>query len=170
MEKNIKKIAIIGAESTGKSTLCLKLAKHFNTSWISEFARTYFENKLISTCTINDIEAIAKQHVLNEQLTPTHTNQFLFIDTNLITLKIWTELEFNTKIKFIEEQLPKLKYDLVVLTQNTIPWQKDKLRENKFDRDLIFNLNKKYLTELNQPFVEVNALNFKEIVNIISNI
>jgi len=169
MEKTIKKIVVIGAESTGKSTLCLKLAKHFNTTWVKEYARIYFENKPINTCTIFDIEEIAKQHVLNESILQANTNKFLFIDTNLITLKIWAELEFNTKINFIEEQLPNHKYDLVLLTKNTIPWQKDKLRENKFDRDLIFNLKKKHLINLNQKFIEIDALNFDEVLkNIIS--
>ena len=37
----IKKVAAIGPESTGKSTLCEQLAKHFNTIWCSEYARTY---------------------------------------------------------------------------------------------------------------------------------
>lgn len=170
MEKTIKKIAIIGAESTGKSTLCLKLAKQFNTCWLSEYSRDYFNTKLISTCTLNDIENIAKQHLFNENKIHLNANQYLFIDTNLITLKIWAELEFKTKINFIEEQLPKHKYDLVLLTKNTIPWQKDKLRENKFDRDLIFNLNKKYLINLNQKFIEVDALNFDKIVEIITSI
>lgn len=56
-----------------------------------------------------------------------------------------------------------------MLTKNTIPWQKDKLRENKFDRDLIFNLNKKHLINLNQKFIEIDALNFDEVLkNIIS--
>ena len=43
MEKNnLKKIAIIGAESTGKSWLCERLAKYFNTIWVPEYARKYF--------------------------------------------------------------------------------------------------------------------------------
>jgi nicotinamide riboside kinase len=39
--KSIKKIVVIGPESTGKSTLCEKLASHYNTLWVPEFAREY---------------------------------------------------------------------------------------------------------------------------------
>src|SRR6266508_5671062 len=37
----IKKIVVTGPESTGKSTLCQQLAKHFNTLWCPEYAREY---------------------------------------------------------------------------------------------------------------------------------
>ena len=40
MEK-LKRVVVIGPESTGKSTLCEQLAQHFNTSWCPEFAREY---------------------------------------------------------------------------------------------------------------------------------
>ncbi len=39
--KTIKKIVVIGPESTGKSTLCEKLAAHYNTIWVREYAREY---------------------------------------------------------------------------------------------------------------------------------
>src|SRR3546814_20196342 len=35
------KVAIIGPESTGKSTLALALARHFNTVWVPKYARSY---------------------------------------------------------------------------------------------------------------------------------
>ena len=37
----IKKIVIIGPESTGKSTLCKELAAHYITTWVREYAREY---------------------------------------------------------------------------------------------------------------------------------
>ena len=39
----IKKIVVIGPESTGKSTLCKNLAAHYNTLWVPEYAREYLE-------------------------------------------------------------------------------------------------------------------------------
>src|SRR5205823_13471053 len=40
-EISLKKIVVIGPESTGKSTLCEQLARYFNTLWCSEYAREY---------------------------------------------------------------------------------------------------------------------------------
>ena len=39
--KEIKKIVVVGPESTGKSTLCENLAAHYNTVWVKEYAREY---------------------------------------------------------------------------------------------------------------------------------
>ncbi|HEX8332780.1 MAG TPA: ATP-binding protein [Segetibacter sp.] len=39
--QEVKKIAVIGPESTGKSTLCEQLANHYNTLWCPEYAREY---------------------------------------------------------------------------------------------------------------------------------
>jgi nicotinamide riboside kinase len=38
----IKKIAVVGPESTGKSTMSAYLAKHYDTIWVPEFARGYW--------------------------------------------------------------------------------------------------------------------------------
>jgi len=40
----VKKIVIIGPESTGKSTLCKSLADHYKTAWVKEYAREYLLN------------------------------------------------------------------------------------------------------------------------------
>ena len=37
----LKKIVVIGPESTGKSTLCEQLAKHYDSLWCPEYAREY---------------------------------------------------------------------------------------------------------------------------------
>ncbi|MFN7910520.1 MAG: AAA family ATPase [Bacteroidota bacterium] len=170
MEKSVKKIAVIGAESTGKTTLCQKLAQHFNTTWVPEYARTYFESKSINSCQLSDIELIAKQQLHNESILVKEANQFLFCDTNLITLKIWAELEFNQQIEFIEQILPKCNFDLVLVINNSIQWQKDSLRENKFSRDLIRQLNINYLKVLQWDYAEVDPENLEKTIELILSI
>ena len=39
----LKKIVVLGPESTGKSTLCAQLAAHYKSSWVPEYARTYLQ-------------------------------------------------------------------------------------------------------------------------------
>ena len=64
MEKDpIIKIAVIGAESTGKSELCAALAKHYNTVWVPEYAREYFNHSDIYNYTLKDLELIAKKQI-----------------------------------------------------------------------------------------------------------
>ena len=47
----MKKVALIGPESTGKTTLCKQLAQHFKTEWVPEYASTYIEN--LNRMTVN---------------------------------------------------------------------------------------------------------------------
>ena len=56
----LKKIAILGAESTGKSTICKALAKHYRTDFVPEYARTYFETNNINNYSVSDLEIIGR--------------------------------------------------------------------------------------------------------------
>lgn len=65
----LKKIVVIGPESTGKSTLCQLLAEHYNTRWCPEYAREYLLTNGVSY-TYQDLLAIAKgQLALEDEYT-----------------------------------------------------------------------------------------------------
>src|SRR5688572_24969104 len=118
-KKDICKIGIVGAESTGKTTLCEKLAAHYNTVWVPEYAREYFNNSDIYNYTLEDLIAIAKKQISMEEELLEKANKILFCDTTLITLKIWAELEFEMVPLLITEQLGKIKYDHYLITDNS---------------------------------------------------
>lgn len=69
-KSQIKKIVIIGPESTGKSTLCGQLAAHYNTVWVREYAREYLE-KNGTAYTFEDLYEIAKGQITGEERTTT---------------------------------------------------------------------------------------------------
>src|SRR5215831_7450208 len=104
----IKKIVTIGPESTGKSTLCRQLAKHFNTTWCPEYAREYLnqhgvkygyddlikiaQGQLVMEdyCAeeVDDETSTANSESPNSPLT-THYLSLVFIDTNMYVMKVW---------------------------------------------------------------------------------
>ena len=86
----VKKIVIIGGESTGKSTLCAQLAAHYNTSWVREFAREFLE-KQQCTYAYSDLIKIALGQLASENIAVNKANQYLFCDTNLHVIKVWSE-------------------------------------------------------------------------------
>lgn len=135
----IKKIVILGPESTGKSTLCEQLAAHFNTVWVREYAREYLL-KNGTSYTTEDLWEIAKgqmeaeDRVNGEQLivnrTPLTNNDLpLFIDTDMYVMKIWSEIVFNTCDNRILNQIVQRRYDLYLLCDTDLPWVQDELRE-----------------------------------------
>ncbi|MDX2173736.1 MAG: ATP-binding protein [Bacteroidota bacterium] len=165
MEKIIKKIAIIGAESTGKSDLCKRLATHYKTVFVPEYARTYFSNKDINNYTISDLEIIAQNQIESERKILKQANTFLFCDTTLLTIKIWADLEFNKAVTFVEDNLHKINYDYYLITNNDVPWEPDPLRQNKFSRDLIFKLNLDFIKKINANYFIVEGTNASRLKN-----
>lgn len=160
MEKSsIIKIAVIGAESTGKSELCETLAKHYNTVWVPEYAREYFNDSDIYNYTKEDLVTIAKKQIENENVLTEKANRFLFCDTTLITLKIWAELEFKETPDFILDNFEKVKYHHYFLMANEVPWMQDAQRQNKFSRNMIFDMNKAELEKLKAPYTKITGLN-----------
>ncbi len=151
MEKatqRIKKVAIIGPESTGKSDLCELLAQHYRTVFVPEYARQYFENHDILNYHISDLEIIAKEQLALEKKILPEAKNYLFYDTTLITIKIWSQHRFDMVPKMISEAIKPGDYDYYLLSNNDVKWVKDPQRFDEDIRDYLFELNKQELQKL----------------------
>ena len=123
-----KRILILGPESTGKSTLAEDLANHFGEPWVPEFAREYLEeiNRLYR---YEDLLVIGKGQVKSEDQLAETARNFLFVDTDLRVIHIWSEHRFGKTDPWVIDQIAKRKYDLILLTDTDLPWTPDPLRE-----------------------------------------
>ena len=151
---SLKKIAIIGPESTGKSTLSEDLANHFNTLSVPEYARVYLEN-LGREYEEADLLEIAKGQVEHEKKMEKEATSFLFCDTTLAVVKVWSEHKYGRCHPWIVEQLNKMQYDYFLLTDIDLPWEPDPLREHPDMREHFFELYHQYL--------ETNKFSYKRI-------
>ena len=167
-ERSVVKIGIVGAESTGKSRLCEELAKHYKTVWAPEYAREYFNDSDIYNYTLEDLVTIAKKQIELEQQFLSKATRFLFCDTTLITLKIWAELEFQKTPEYIEERLKKTKYDFYLITDNQIAWTEDPLRQNKYSRDLLFEMNLAEVKKSGIPHAVVSGTDQNRLKNAVA--
>ncbi len=140
----IKRVAITGPESTGKSWLAKRLAAYFNTVWVEEYAREYLVEKG-ANYKFEDVVNIAKGQQKKEQELLLKANKFLFCDTEPMVTKIWSEVVFNKYDKWIENEIANNPYDLYLLCYSDLPWEPDPLRENPYNRKELFEL---YLNEL----------------------
>ncbi len=127
---SLKKIVIIGPESTGKSTLCELLAQQYGSSWCPEFAREYLLTNG-KDYTYDDLLYIAKgQLALEDEIAATaHHTKPLFIDTDMYVMKVWCEFVFGKCHRYILDQIVKRKYDLYLLCNTDLPWTEEELRE-----------------------------------------
>jgi NadR type nicotinamide-nucleotide adenylyltransferase len=130
----LKKIVIIGPESTGKSTLCEALAIHYNTIWCREYAREYLLKNGTEYTFDNLLDVAKGQLRLEDEATAIMQkseaqNKKLFIDTDMYVMKVWCEFVFNKCHHLIIEEIAKRNYDMYLLCNTDLPWTKDELRE-----------------------------------------
>lgn len=164
---SLKKIVVIGPESTGKSWLCEKLSVHFNTNWVKEYAREYLLTNG-KAYTLNDLDLIAKGQIEAEKklvdlvqnnVEAANTNKPLFIDTDLYVMKVWSEFAFNQCSYDILNGIVNHNYDLYLLCKPDIPWVSDELREypDLITREKLFHHYKDILINQSVPWIEING-------------
>lgn len=154
----VQSIAIIGAESSGKTTLSKELGEFFGCPVVYEYAREYLEEKN-GNYTYEDIEIIAKEQVKKWFGTILQQPQMMIVDTELTVLKVWSELKFRKTSPWLEEHYENQNIDLYLLCQNDLEWQVDPLRENESieERNDILNKYKEELIKHKRSFIEIRG-------------
>ena len=152
----IKKIVITGPESSGKTTLAKQIANVLDTLWVPEYARRYIED-LDRQYRKSDLLKIAKRQIKQEEIFSKNASQFLIFDTDLITIKIWSEYKYRDCDDFILKAIEKQYYDLYFLCTPDIPWTYDPQRENPNDRMELFECYKKELDFYKKTYFELKG-------------
>lgn len=162
----MKKIVVIGPESTGKSTLCRQLAAHYNTTWCEEYAREYLETNG-KEYSYDDLLSIAKgQLELEDRRGYEANNHLYFIDTNMYVMQVWCEYVFKKCHQFIIDKIVERKYDLYLLCNIDLPWTFDELREypDETPRQELYRYYKELMINQTTPWVEISG-NYDERLN-----
>ncbi len=169
----MKKIVIIGPESTGKSTLCEQLAAHYKTIWVKEYAREYLL-KNGTGYSFENLLDVAKGQVANEELAvdrwllagktynhqpSTINHQPIFFDTDMYVMKVWCEFVFEKCHHWILNRIVERKYDLYLLCNTDLPWVKDELREypDLENRQKLYHNYKDIMVNQNVPWVDISG-------------
>lgn len=184
----IKKVVVIGPESTGKSSLCEQLANHYKTEWVKEYAREYlltngteynYDNLLEIAKGQFALEKAAIQLVENKIKIRTENNttsaandlpEIVLIDTNMYVLKVWCEFVFEKCHPWILNQIVENSYDLYLLCDIDLPWVKDELREypEVGIREKLYHHYKDLLINQSTPWVNISG-NYQQRVEIAVN-
>ena len=152
----IKRVCIIGPECTGKTELAQYLADYFKTGWVPEYARGYLD-KLNRPYTESDLIKIAHGQMRMEDEWVNEGNRVLIVDTNLITIKIWSEHKYGHCPEEIEGQHAARQYDLYLLCYIDVPWQNDPQREHPDKRDHFWFIYKNEVEKSGVAFVEIGG-------------
>lgn len=167
--QTVKKIAILGAESTGKTTLARQLAQHYNTIWLPEYGREYVE-KLNRTYKYNDVLNIAKKQVELEEQYLLKAKKYLFIDTELINIKVWLLHVYKDCPQWVMEAIKTANYSFYLICDIDLLWEFDAVRENPHIREYLSNYYIKEVESYGFPYAIIREKNNKRLENAIKSI
>lgn len=152
----VRRVCIVGAESTGKSVLASRLAKHYHTVFVGEYARgliSLHNNQV----TPDLFPMITRGHLASEAALARQANRVLISDTDLITTMIWSEILLGHCPAWLKELAGQSRYDLYLLADADAPWIADPQRflpdgRHDFQARLI-----QELTARGRPYVTISG-------------
>lgn len=157
-----KRIAIMGPESVGKSTLSKKLSNYFNTNFVVEYGRTVFESNGNSV-TLKDFVPISEGRQSLEDWIIRNSNKLVFCDTEDITTYIFLKRyckddEHSKEENWFKERISNSKkYDLYLLLKPDCEAVQDGTRRFLEDRQEHYEEIKEKLKHYGCNFVEIGG-------------
>lgn len=154
----LKRVAILGPESAGKTTLARQLAAHYKTVCVEEYARGLLDFKN-GQCDAEDIPLIARGHLASESALALQANRVLFTDTDVLTTTVWSEVLFKDCLEWIRDEARKQCFDLTLLLDCDLPWENDNQRyfPELEKRRSFFDLLKQQLERLGRRYVVIQG-------------
>lgn len=149
-----RRVSVFGPESVGKSTLAAALARHFNTAWVPEYARTLIEANG-GTVTAADMPAIIRGQLASEAALARNANRVLICDTDPAATLLWSETLFGAADPFVREAAEAAGYDLTLLLAPDVPWVADAVRYTPDTRGEFFARCRELLRSTGRNVVEV---------------
>jgi len=121
---HIVTVVVVGAESTGKSTLVEACAKHFNTAWMPEHGRAFWEahHDADGKLTVEQLVQLAREHRAGEDEAVQRARGVLFVDTNALTTWMFSHDYYgkaHADLTALAEACPA-RYDITVLAGDDI--------------------------------------------------
>lgn len=130
VEPSVKRIRLLGAESTGKTTLASTLARAYGTVWNPEYGRPYTEigRDPAAPWTSTEFIHIARIQCWYEDFLAGFAHRVLFCDTDALTTAIFHEAYLGEPAHGFEKLVAR-EYDLTIVCGLDVPWAHDGIRE-----------------------------------------
>lgn len=154
----VRRVCVVGPESTGKSTLCRILAAEFKTVYAWEHARAMLDPKG-GVCDESDIEHIARAQPALEDAMARQANRVLFCDTSPMLTVLWSKTLFGRHSEWIVEVANARRYDLTLLLDVDVPWVDDNQRyfPDSKDRKLFFDQCREMLDKRGDRYIIIRG-------------
>lgn len=157
----VKRVAIFGTESTGKTWLAQRLAAHFDEPWAPEFVRTFWDERS-GQIQAADLDAIARGQIANEEVAAARARELVFCDTELLTCTLWDDVLFPGACPpWVREEANRRarEYAIYLLCDADVPFAPDPQRcfPDAQRREWARRLWREALVSRGLPFVEIRG-------------
>jgi HTH-type transcriptional regulator, transcriptional repressor of NAD biosynthesis genes len=153
------RVVIIGAESTGKTTLAIALAEHYRTTWVPEFGRLYTEARRPrgELWRSDEFTFIAAEQARMEDALARLANGVMICDTDPFATAIWHERYLGAPSQAVQAVAATRRYELYVLTDVDTPFVPDEIRDGERIRQWMHNRFRDELSQMRTPFIVVSG-------------
>lgn len=156
-----RRVAVVGAESTGTSTLAEALGRHYATSWTPEYGRWYWEGRRHTPGNerwdTDEFVRIARAQQFLEDDLARLANRVLVCDTDALATHVWHRRFMGGYSSRVEAIADRRSYDLYLLTEPDFPFVQDGTREGEKIRHEMHGWFLDVLRAMGRPFVTVGG-------------
>ena len=156
----MKRVVLIGSESTGKTTLAERLARHYGVSWVPEFVRDYAAAKG-APLDGSDVDAIARGQVAREDeyrsRAALSNERLLIADTDLLSTAVYAAHYYGRAPEWVVDAARRRRPDLYLLLDVDLPWTPDPQRDRGHMRPEMHALFRSAVEASGAPFVVISG-------------
>lgn len=161
----VRRVVLIGAESTGKTTLARALAERYGTAWVPEYGREYWERKVaglpmhgpLPGWTSDEFVQIAAEQQRREDEAARSANRVLICDTNAFATGTWHERYLGFRDERVDAVGRRDRVDLYLLAEPDFPFVQDGWRDGESIRDWMHARFAEQLAALPTPVVHLRG-------------
>lgn len=154
------RIVLVGAESCGKTTLAKQLAGHYQTWWVPEYWRYYWEAKHLASkapLSTEEFIHIAKMQILIEHHYRKHAKNLIFLDTDTFMTSVWHYRYLKHDSEILEKMWKRSKRDLILLCTPEIPFVQDGTRDGELIRQEMSEWIENRLSKEHLHYVKISG-------------
>lgn len=149
---------LIGAESTGKTTLAQELAEHYDEPWVPEFGREFTVEKYGRgdfEWRSDEFVTIAEEQQRQENEAASRARRVVFGDTNAFATAIWHERYMGFRHPEVERIAALDVVDLYFLCGTDVPFEEDEIRDGEAIRDWMDRVFEEEIVALRVPCIRL---------------
>jgi HTH-type transcriptional repressor of NAD biosynthesis genes len=149
------KVAILGTESTGKTSLAEKLSKYFNCGLVLEAAREIIANS--NNFSFDDLHLVASEHSNRIDKTILADSPIVIIDTDIHTTKSYSRFTFQKELEISADIYNSNRANIYLYLNNDVEYLQDGTRLSEAERNLLDLSHRQVLKDHNIDIIEVKG-------------